>query len=147
MGKGKEGNGNGHCPRIRRISLLQTITGVRVGGRKWYFLRTGSTGSYFIRGRAMDTYIDPWCMLTCTRHNKYFFNLHPTWPSSSEYILACPEMGHFVYPNQTKPKLIANRSILLSIFEYPCGRVIVWDRRLSGITEFKTSTTEIIRTW
>jgi hypothetical protein len=41
----------------------------------------------------MDTYIDPWCMLTCTRHNKYFFNLHPTWPSSSEYILACPEMG------------------------------------------------------
>jgi hypothetical protein len=25
MGKGKEGNGNGHCPRIRRISLLQLL--------------------------------------------------------------------------------------------------------------------------
>jgi hypothetical protein len=148
-----------------------------VGGRKWYFLRTGSTGPYFIGEQAMDTYIDPWCMLTCTRHNKYFFNLHPTWPSSSEYILACPEMGqiaasrlsakarvdkprskqqttnltsagftqHFVYPNQTKPKLIANRSILLSILGYPCGSVIVRGRQLSGITEFKTSTTEIFK--
>jgi hypothetical protein len=54
---------------------------------------------------------------------------------------------HFVYPNQTKPKLIANRSILLSIFEYPCGSVIVRDKRLSGIAEFRTSTTENIQAW
>jgi hypothetical protein len=90
-------------------------------------------------------------MLTCTQHNKHFFDLH-----FDAYILACPEMGQiaasrlrakarrqasnqttnnkshisrfytaFCIPESNKPKLIANRSILLSIFEYPCGSVIV----------------------
>jgi hypothetical protein len=42
----------------KKVVFATTITGVRVGERKGYFLRTGSTGSYFIRGQAMDTYIE-----------------------------------------------------------------------------------------
>jgi hypothetical protein len=56
MGKGRERERA--LSEDKKIIFATTITGVRVGEGKGYFLRTGSTGSHFIRGQAMDTYIE-----------------------------------------------------------------------------------------